>query len=211
MVKNVIFDYMGVLADVDYKKLLSKISLNEKFKAIRIITALKLHPTFKYSFDQYQLGALNKNDLYEIAHKIYPKSAEIIPTLLNLLPNCLKENEAVVSLAKKLHNDGYKIILISNSIPEMQEKIQNSSLVEFFDGFVMSHLVGMMKPDKNIFDFACKTYEIDPKETIFIDDTPENLIGAKNAKLETMHCKKPNILATELTDFIYNRNQPESN
>ena len=211
MVKNVIFDYMGVLADVDYKKLLAKISLKDKFKAIRIISALKFHPTFKESFDKYQLGTLTKNDLYEIAHEIYPKSAEVIPTLLSLLPVCLKENESVLALAKKLHDDGFKIILLSNSIPEMQEKIQNSTLVEFFDGFVMSHLVGMMKPDKNIFDFACKTYKIDPKETIFIDDTPENLIGAKDAKLETMHCKKPKVLANQLGNLIYNASQPESN
>jgi putative hydrolase of the HAD superfamily len=211
MLKNVIFDYMGVIANIDYKKMLSNMTLMEKFKALRILIGMKKHPTFKAAFDQYQLGAFDKENLYQIAHEVYPNASSVVPKLLGLIPSCLKENKSVLALAKKLHDDGFKIILLSNSIPETQEKIQNSNMVEYFDGFVLSHLVGMMKPHKEIYDFTCETYGIDPKETIFIDDTLENLAGAEYAKLKTMHCETPSKLAHRLGNLFYSRYQPEPN
>jgi len=35
-----------------------------------------------------------------------------------------------------------------------------------------------MKPEEDIYDKLIKTYEINPKESIFIDDTKENIEGA---------------------------------
>ena len=211
MLKNVIFEYMGVLANVDYKQILSKMSLLDKFKALRIVVGLKKNPVLKNAWNSYQMGQVSQNDLYDIGMQVYPKSASVIPTMLSLIPDSIKENKSVLSLAKKLHDDGFKIILLSNSIPETQIKIQNSEFVNYFDGFVLSHLVGLAKPSQEIYDFTCDVYEINPQETIFVDDTPENLIGAKSARLKTMLCEKPAKLAKRLGNLFYSKYQPEPN
>lgn len=211
MLNSVIFDYMGVIADIDYKEMLKNLSLMEKFKALRVLIGMKHKQSFKDAFDAYQLGTATHSDLVQVVSESYPKAASVVPKLLGLIPSCLKENKAVLALAKKLHNDGFKIILLSNSIPETQERIQNSDFVEYFDGFVLSHMVGMKKPDREIFDFTCDVYGLNPGDTIMIDDTLENLDGARAAKLKTMLCETPEKLANRLGNLFYSKYQPEPN
>ena len=90
MLKNVIFDYMGVIADVNYKKLLSNLTLHEKIKALRILVGMKKNKIFIKAFDDYQMGLLTHEDLYNIASDVYPRASSIVPKLLNLIPYCLK-------------------------------------------------------------------------------------------------------------------------
>lgn len=211
MLRNVIFDYMGVLASVDYKLMASKFGLIDKFKALRILIAIKKNPVFKKAFDEYQMGLLTRDDLYNIAAEHYPRAAAVVPKILDNIPECIKENKAVLALAEKLHNDGFKVILLSNSIPETGFKIQNSDFVRYFDGFVLSHLIGMAKPNTDIFDFTCSVYDIKADESIFIDDKLENIEGAQKAKLKTMHCESPTRLANRLGNLFYSQYQPQPN
>ena len=211
MLKNVIFDYMGVIADIDYKQIAKNLTLMEKFKALRILVGMKKNPEFKAAFNLYQTGNASIEDLTSATSKIYPNAASVLPKLLGLIPSSIKENKAVLALAKQLHDDGFKLILLSNAIPETQERIQNSEFVEYFDGFVLSNMVGMKKPDKEIYEFACDVYGLDPIETMMIDDKEENLIGAESAKLKTMHCETPEKLAYRLGNFFYSEYQPQPN
>lgn len=211
MVNSLIFDYMGVIADIDIKKMLKNLTLVEKFKALRILVGMKNNPIFQDTFDKYQNGLITHDELCMIAAGVYPKAAMVVPKILELIPVCLKENKPLLKLIKKLHNDGIKIVLLSNSIPETQIKIENSTMVEDFDGFVLSHLVGMMKPDKQIYDFTCETYGLVPENTMFIDDTAENLIGAKKSHLKTMHCTNMESLAKRLGSMFYSEYQQEPN
>ena len=211
MLKNVIFDYMGVLADIDYKLLLKNLSTSEKFKVLRIIVAMKKNEIFKKAFDDYQLGTLTKEDLHYIASQKYPRAASVVPKLISLITPCLKENKEVLNLARKLHNDGIKVVLLSNSIPETQAKIETSDMFEYFDGFVLSHHLGMIKPSTDIYNFTCETYGLNPEDTIMIDDTKENLVGAKKANLKALHCDKPQNVVKKLTEMFYGKNESQPN
>ena len=48
-----------------------------------------------------------------------------------------------------------------------------------FDGLVLSHIVGAMKPDAAIYDAAERAAEVDPREILFLDDRAENVAAAK--------------------------------
>lgn len=48
-------------------------------------------------------------------------------------------------------------------------------------GVTVSAEVGLIKPDKAIYDLHAKTFGLDPAATIFIDDAPVNVAGAINA------------------------------
>ena len=211
MVNSLILDYIGVIADVDIKKMLKNLTISEKFKALRILAGMKKNPIFKETFDGYQNGSISHDELCMIAAGVYPKAAMVVPKLLELIPVCLKENKPLLKLVKKLHDDGVKIVLLSNSIPETQMKIENSKMVEDFDGFVLSHLVQMMKPNKEIYDFTCETYGLVPENTLFVDDTYENIVGAEQSKLKTMHCTDMRNIASRLGRMFYSEYQQEPN
>ena len=44
-----------------------------------------------------------------------------------------------------------------------------------FDGGVFSHEAGSIKPDDRIYEVAFETYSLNPKETLYIDDLPDNI------------------------------------
>ena len=208
MIKNVIFDYMGVLATVDYKGIVKEFPLIDKFKALRLLVGIKKNETMHQAFHDYQLGKITTEDCCYIASGLFPKAAPVLPKLLESIPKHIIENKELVTLAKKLHDDGFKLILLSNSIPETQIAIQNSPFVEYFDGFVLSNLIGLKKPDPEIYKLACETYGLKPDETYMVDDKIENLVGAKQAHLKTVHCDDFNKIAKRLGSMFYANYEP---
>ena len=48
--------------------------------------------------------------------------------------------------------------------------------------------MGMRKPDREIFDIVCQENGLDAANTLFIDDSSQNIEGAKIAGLNVLHC-----------------------
>ena len=51
----------------------------------------------------------------------------------------------------------------------------NYPVFGLFDGRVYSHEARLMKPDPKIFTHTIETLDLDPANTIYIDDKPENI------------------------------------
>lgn len=60
-----------------------------------------------------------------------------------------------------------------------------------FSKVYLSHHLGMRKPDAGIFEFVLKDSGIDPKETVFIDDSPQHVEGARKAGISSWWLKEP--------------------
>ena len=58
---------------------------------------------------------------------------------------------------------------------------------DFFDGIYLSHEIGMRKPDVEIFEFICRENQLNPADTLFIDDSIQHIEGARLAGLQTFH------------------------
>jgi len=67
-------------------------------------------------------------------------------------------------------------------------------LVKFFDAVYYSHEVKMRKPNAEIFEFVCTENVLDPKKTLFIDDSIQHIEGAKKMGLQTVHLEKGMLL-----------------
>ena len=55
--------------------------------------------------------------------------------------------------------------------------------------------MGMRKPDTEIFDFVLRENDLNPSETIFIDDSIQHVAGAKKIGINALHLdlKKENL------------------
>ena len=79
-------------------------------------------------------------------------------------------------LAERLAMQGHRLILFSNINP-----IHCPWIYEAYPGFthfhgaVMSYQIGCMKPDKSFYQHAIREYQLDPAETIYIDDLAANI------------------------------------
>ncbi|MFA4944988.1 MAG: HAD family phosphatase [Lentisphaeria bacterium] len=65
---------------------------------------------------------------------------------------------------------------------------------------VLSYEVGLMKPDPRIYRLAVERLGVAPAETLFIDDLPENVAGARQAGLRAVPFTTRAELCRELRD-----------
>ncbi|MCJ8006432.1 HAD family hydrolase [Lederbergia wuyishanensis] len=94
--------------------------------------------------------------------------------------------------------------LISNCAPEEVLEWENSSLANLFDTVIFSYRVKCAKPDKEIYDIACKNLNVLPEHSLFIGDGgSDELNGAAQAGLMAYHATwfQPPFINEKITGF----------
>ena len=88
------------------------------------------------------------------------------------------------SLVKDIHAGGSKLYLLSSISKGFARdwcKVKwIKELFELFDGLVLSGTIGMVKPNRDIFEHLLCKYSLNADECIFIDDSQKNIDGAKS-------------------------------
>lgn len=105
------------------------------------------------------------------------KRSEKLPALLNYVNSIPKGkiNEDVVKIIKSLKLAGFKLGLVSNETMEGGEKINQTEVSKYFDAILISAEVGLMKPQREMFELLLSKLEIRPEEFIFVDDAEKSL------------------------------------
>lgn len=93
-------------------------------------------------------------------------------------------------------NEKYRTFLLSNNneihYAYCMEHIKQTYGVkdnsQFFEKTYYSHLMGMRKPDSEIFEKVLTENELVPYETLFIDDSPQHLATAQNMGIQVELC-----------------------
>ena len=107
----------------------------------------------------------------------------------------------VVAMADELRARGTAIYVLSNSSAEtLPRSPVVTALLERFDGALISGAVGMLKPDRVIFDHTASLWGLNPSTTWFIDDSEPNVDGARAAGWNAIHFTDANALRDELTE-----------
>lgn len=92
---------------------------------------------------------------------------------------------------QKLAEQGkYQLILLSNTNQIHIDWIKRNvpffdDFRKCFDAFYLSHEINFRKPNSDIFRYVLKKHQLKPAECLFIDDTEENIEGAKKEGLRT--------------------------
>lgn len=92
---------------------------------------------------------------------------------------------------KKLSEQGkYQLILLSNTNPIHIDWIEKNvpffeDFKKCFDAFYLSHEINFRKPNVDIYNYVLEKHHLVAGECLFIDDTEENIEGAKKAGLRT--------------------------
>ncbi|MCB2289341.1 HAD-IA family hydrolase [Clostridium sp. CS001] len=72
----------------------------------------------------------------------------------------------------------YKLGVISDTWPSLERVFKNVGLREYFSSFVMSSVIGVLKPHELMFNTALSHLNIKAEEAIFIDDNIVNVEAA---------------------------------
>ena len=96
----------------------------------------------------------------------------------------------MIDLAIEYKRLGHKVFILSNLNDEhfAALKAHYPFHIDFFDGVVISGLIGLAKPDHAIYEYLLKTYQLDPTETLFIDDQATNCTAAQACGIASIVC-----------------------
>ena len=80
----------------------------------------------------------------------------------------------------KLHNEGYKIAVCSNSIRSTIElMMEKSMLIDYLDLIVSNEDVKKAKPDPEMYQTAISKFGLAPEECIVVEDNPNGIAAGK--------------------------------
>ncbi len=166
MVRNVVFDIMGVLVTGNYRQaIFEKLHLTpeEFISLIRIMTSDLWHRC-----DLGEFYGIN-----EVIDRL-ETTPRIREALLGSYAVFNRENKQMSGLMKELGKD-CKVYLLSNLSHKMKDDMSSYSFFDNCDGHVFSYEEKLGKPDPEIFNRLIHRYGLKPEETVFIDDNPANI------------------------------------
>lgn len=95
-------------------------------------------------------------------------------------------NQELIDQVKK-HKSAYKTALLSNVGANVMETIfSEAELEELFDVVVLSHQVGLVKPDQHIYEITVEKLGVEASDCIMIDDREEFCAGAIAVGIEAI-------------------------
>jgi putative hydrolase of the HAD superfamily len=89
----------------------------------------------------------------------------------------------MLSALGELRRRGLKLAVVSNTLPEDVVGWERSPLRPFFDLAVFSCVVGLAKPDPEIYWTACRALAVLPQDALFVGDGVDEVAGARTAGL----------------------------
>ncbi len=93
----------------------------------------------------------------------------------------------IIDVLKKLKDNDIKLGLISNADVIDCKYWNQSQLSPIFDDVIFSCNVGMLKPDRKIYELAMQHLNVLPSECLFVGDGGSNeLYGAKSVGMKTV-------------------------
>lgn len=184
MIKNLIFDFGDVFINLDKKG-----ALDNALKLFNVNTI----PDDIHAINMvYEQGLISTDDFLEFYLRNYPhlNKTALLSTwnsILNDFPDHRLDFLRQLALDQE-----YKLILLSNTnelhINWIKENI--SFYEEFkacFDAFYLSHEIRLRKPNPIIFEYVLNENQIKAEDSLFIDDTHDNIVAAAQLGIHTWH------------------------
>jgi putative hydrolase of the HAD superfamily len=189
MIKNIIFDLGAVVLNIDFQ--LSA----DAFRKLGIddFESLYSRAVQDMLFVNMEKGIISPNDFRNTLRKLsnLPLSDIEIDDAWNaLILDFPKERLQLIGKIKS----NYRIFLLSNTnkihYDIYQEDLKKNhnidGLESIFEKTWMSHQLKMRKPDDDIYVYALNDANIRAEETVFIDDSIQNIRTANNLGIRTI-------------------------
>jgi 2-haloacid dehalogenase len=191
----VVFDLGGVLIDWNPRHLYRKMFDGDEEGMERFLSEI-CTPEWNVRQDEGRSFAEATEEL--IAR--HPEQAELVRAFFDRWPEMIGGaiNETVEILAE-LKGAGREIYALSNwsaeTFPHTRDRFQ---FLDWFDFTVISGEVGVVKPNREVFDFLLEKTGRRAEECVFIDDSLENTTAARDLGFDAIHFRSPRQLRDEL-------------
>jgi len=204
-IRNIIFDFGGVLFEIDYDLPIKAFIDLGYADFANIYTQASQNDMF----DKLETGKVSNEEFMTWLHAFVPVAerkavaAAFNTILLHIMPE-------QVEVVRQLRESGYRTFLFSNTnaihVTEFERMTNEVMGIEnfksAFDMIYYSNVVGLKKPYPETFLKICEWNDLKPSETLFIDDSIQHVEGAIRAGLRGYHLKPGERLTDVMKDIL---------
>ncbi len=205
MIKNIVFDFGGVIADIDREQAVQAfIRLGVK-DVDRILD--KYHQTG--IFQELEEGTLTeeayRNELGKLCERTLSWE-EVQQAWLGFFTGI---DVRKLHYLETLRREGYKLYVLSNTNPYVMgwacsERFSSEGkpLTAYFEKLYLSYQIGCTKPDRRIFEFMLTDSKMQPEETLFVDDGASNIAAGRELGMYTFQPENGSDWRDELAKLL---------
>lgn len=187
--KNIIFDLGGVVIDINRK------AAETALEQLGIVEAAHLLGEYEQKgiFLLLEEGRVSDSEMYDSLLALCAPGTtctDIMTAFEKFLVDIPVER---LRMIERIRNGGYRTFVLSNTNPIFFNNwIANAfrkdgkSINDYFDGIVVSFQELACKPNPQIFKSLISRYRLDPKETLFLDDSEANCSAGEAFGINTV-------------------------
>ena len=198
-ITTIIFDLGGVLIDWSPEYVFLK-----EFRGDRVKMDWFLDHICAWDWNANQDSGYLLATATEDRVTLFPEYEELIRMYYGRWEEMLGfAHEDTLGILKKLVGDpNYRVLALTNWSSETWPKaIAKFTWLQWFDGILVSGQEGMRKPFPEIYELMISRYNINKDETVFIDDSVDNIEGGEAVGLKGIRFKNAEKLVRQLGDL----------
>ena len=198
MVKNIVFDFGGVLVQYDFTVFFTSI-LGSRERA-RWFMQHVFTGEINAEMDR---GEHEPAYFFEQQKQLWPGYADVLRQFDEHYTDIFTaETEGMRTLMTELRAQGYRLLGLSNWSSRVYEVMQKFSIFDLLDGYLLSKDVHQLKPEPAIYHSFFEKFGVEPAECVFIDDKPENIDGARAVGMPGLVFRDTPQLRRDLTPLL---------
>lgn len=172
MIKAIVFDVFGVLAEDGWSPFKRQYISHDPELVKKVAALGKEVDEGKRNFDEM---------IHETAHLTGVGEAEVRAAVEHKVPN----EELFTCIAQEL-KPRYKIGLLSNASYNVLDLLFTPDQVELLDATALSYEVGLVKPDKAMYEVIAQRLNVELSELLMVDDQVRHCEGALEAGMQAL-------------------------
>ncbi len=184
MIKNYIFDFGNVLGEFYPERLTAPFV--EDLEERRLVSEVAFDRLY---WDRLDDGSITDEEVREGIRSRLPE--DLAEKGCRVYDNWIKTVTPVPQMEKLIEDIGKtdkRLFLLSNISIGFAENYKDvpwiAQLFSHFDGLAFSGVVGLVKPNAEIFEHLLNKFDLKGEECLFVDDNAANIQGAKAVGIE---------------------------
>ena len=173
--ENVVFDMGGVLIKWTPDEVLD----NAEVKDEEDRRILKREVFFSQEWAMMDWGVLDEEEAERIFSSRLPSRLRSYLHSILYWDERIGFMEGMDQVLSYLSSQGKGIYLLSNASHRLNEYFSSFPFSHYFKDTVVSADYSRVKPEAELFRLALAKFGIDAKDTLFVDDAPQNVVGGR--------------------------------
>ncbi len=191
---NIIFDLCGVILEWKPDQIINKF-----FDSPETRKLAKEQILFHPDWANLDRGTMIREEAIRRAALRTGFTFDEIDRMVAHIPGSLLPVPETVQVVKKVKEKGHRMFSLTNIPIFSMEYVENAyPFFSLFEEVIASCRVHMIKPEPDIYKFTLEKYGLQTEDTIFIDDSKNNIDTAVSLGIRSIHFKDPVQLEEEL-------------